>query len=80
MKRNFIFKNGIFDIIIKNGFEIMNDNEIKLIVEEILGIKINKIELQYFIKRGIDKRDSLLFISGYELGKRHFLSFSQRKL
>lgn len=80
MKKILIFKNGIFDIMLEKGVENIESIDIKQILEEILDTRIMSIELKTLIEKGIDKKTAMIMCLTYELGRKHFFSFSHKKL
>lgn len=70
MRKVLIFKKGLIENIIENGFVFLKKKDIQDILICTLGKKIKKISLKELLDQGLEKRDSLLIACAYELGKR----------
>jgi hypothetical protein len=69
MKRILIFKQGLYEEILEQGFQKIQTGEILRILEAVNGISSWKFTLKHLLDKGIEKKTALIMACAYEVGR-----------
>lgn len=71
MRKVLIFKKGLFERLIDEGFKNLTEEEIHALLSSLTEIKIKNFCFKNLLDSGIDFKESLLISGAYEIGKRN---------